>query len=374
MKSPNIKYLPAVDHLRGFAAALIVFYHGLHLISYEMKFNAPFSFSPWPETNNPFLAVLIEGHTAVALFMVLSGFIFAYGALGREIAYLPFIRNRFLRIYPLFIVLIVLGLLVYPERFSVLGLVNSLLFRANTTASLPLGAFSAMFWAIAVEFQFYLLFPLLHKIWRRLGGWSMAGLLIGTLLFKGLAAARAESVRDLAYFTLVGRMDQFLIGMVLAWVFQRTREYDKIKARAFPLAGLMILALLFGFHKLAGGWPTEGFFKIYWPTVEGAVWALAILGYLSAANSLPARISDWLARLGRVSYSTYLLHFFLISYLVQWGWFLDFGLSPEQNALVNTVLLIFPLVTVSATVSFKLIEAPFLNLRKRYFVEVQPAG
>ena len=98
MKSPNIKYLPAVDHLRGFAAALIVFYHGLHLISYEMKFNAPFSFSPWPETNNPFLAVLIEGHTAVALFMVLSGFIFAYGALGREIAYLPFIRNRFLRI------------------------------------------------------------------------------------------------------------------------------------------------------------------------------------------------------------------------------------------------------------------------------------
>ncbi len=263
MKSPNIKYLPAVDHLRGFAAALIVFYHGLHLISYEMKFNAPFSFSPWPQTNNPFVAVLIEGHTAVALFMVLSGFIFAYGALGRKIAYLPFIRNRFLRIYPLFMVLTLLGLLVYPERFTLFAMLNTIFFRANTAASLPLGAFSAMFWAIAVEFQFYLLFPLLHKIWTRLGGWSLALLLTLALVIKGLVAVNAESVRDLAYFTLVGRMDQFLLGMILAWAYQITRDHEQIMAHAFPFTLAAIIALLFGFHKLAGGWPSESFLKIY---------------------------------------------------------------------------------------------------------------
>jgi peptidoglycan/LPS O-acetylase OafA/YrhL len=297
MKSPNIKYLPAVDHLRGFAAALIVFYHGLHLISYEMKFNAPFSFSPWPQTNNPFVAVLIEGHTAVALFMVLSGFIFAYGALGRKIAYLPFIRNRFLRIYPLFMVLTLLGLLVYPERFTLFAMLNTIFFRANTAASLPLGAFSAMFWAIAVEFQFYLLFPLLHKIWTRLGGWSLALLLTLALVIKGLVAVNAESVRDLAYFTLVGRMDQFLLGMILAWAYQITRDHEQIMARAFPFTLAAIIALLFGFHKLAGGWPSESFLKIYWPTVEGLVWALVILCYLAAAKSLPDRVSDLLARL-----------------------------------------------------------------------------
>ena len=47
MKSPNIDYLPAIDHLRGLAALLIVFYHGLHVISYRLRFGAAFGFDGW---------------------------------------------------------------------------------------------------------------------------------------------------------------------------------------------------------------------------------------------------------------------------------------------------------------------------------------
>jgi len=74
MRSSNIKYLPEIDHLRAYAAWLIIVYHGLHLFGWEFRFGTPFSFSEWPQTSNP-IQVLLEGHTAVTFSMVFSGFI-----------------------------------------------------------------------------------------------------------------------------------------------------------------------------------------------------------------------------------------------------------------------------------------------------------
>ena len=92
MKSKNITYMPAIDHLRAFAAVLIIFYHGFNNIYYKQLYSKPFEFDHWVYTNNPLKSLLIEGHTAVALFMVLSGFIFTYGAIGHKINYINFIK------------------------------------------------------------------------------------------------------------------------------------------------------------------------------------------------------------------------------------------------------------------------------------------
>jgi len=151
MKSPNIKYLPALDHIRGYAALLVLLYHSLHLYAYDQRFHRPFESDAWMATSNPLYAVLFEGHTAVALFMVLSGFLFEYGASGQRVQYLPFLRNRLLRIYPLYLALCILGLCFYPDRFSASKLVRTLLFQANIGGALDLGSFTTMFWAISVD-------------------------------------------------------------------------------------------------------------------------------------------------------------------------------------------------------------------------------
>jgi peptidoglycan/LPS O-acetylase OafA/YrhL len=75
MKSLNISYLPAVDHLRGFAAILVAVYHGLHFL---------LGLPDWQRLSNPLMIFLYEGHTGVALFFVISGFLFTYGAAGKE--------------------------------------------------------------------------------------------------------------------------------------------------------------------------------------------------------------------------------------------------------------------------------------------------
>jgi peptidoglycan/LPS O-acetylase OafA/YrhL len=66
----------------------------------------------------PLAAVVIEGHTAVGLFMGLSGFIFTFGAGDRAVRYAPFLRNRILRIYPLFLFVFLVGAGAHPHALT----------------------------------------------------------------------------------------------------------------------------------------------------------------------------------------------------------------------------------------------------------------
>ena len=109
------------------------------------------------------MTVIHEGHTGVALFIVLSGFIFIYGSADKKIIYLQFLRNRILRIYPLMITMTIIGISVFPEKFTIDGLICTVLPLQNTPTALRLGSYSSLFWTIAVEFQFYLLFPFLPQ-------------------------------------------------------------------------------------------------------------------------------------------------------------------------------------------------------------------
>lgn len=128
MKSTNFGYIPALDHLRGFAAVLVLFFHGSLFISHKLTYGTPFGFADWVKTANPFSALMIEGHTAVSLFFVLSGFFFTVGSLHKKLNYLGFYRNRLLRTYPLLLFFLALGIAFHPENFSFVALAKSLLF------------------------------------------------------------------------------------------------------------------------------------------------------------------------------------------------------------------------------------------------------
>jgi peptidoglycan/LPS O-acetylase OafA/YrhL len=363
VESPNQPYVAGVDHLRAFAALLIVAYHGFQLWSGPLVHGVPFATDQWLRTTNPFAAVLIEGHTAVALFMVLSGFIFTRAALGRTIHYGAFVRNRLLRIYPLFVLLLVTGVYAKPATFAAGPFLQTLLLGANLPGRLDVGALSEMFWAIAVECQFYLLFPFLLGFLQRLGWRWLTGALGLCLLLRAVAVLEGAHARDLSYITLVGRLDQFLLGMALA---RSMREHaGRWRPWILPAAAVAVVAALAIFHRL-GGWPVDSPWRILWPPVEGAVWALFIGGYLTVADRLPAALSRALAAIGTVSYSIYLLHFVVIGQLIahRWSW------QPTGNgyvdALLTTACVATPLILALSTLTYYVVERPFLSLRGPY--------
>jgi peptidoglycan/LPS O-acetylase OafA/YrhL len=365
MRSPNIRYFPAVDHLRAYAALLIVFYHGLHLFSYYTRFHADFGIEHWLQPDNVFAAALAEGHTAVSLFMVLSGFILTYGSLDTDVDYRGFIRNRLLRTYPLFLLLVFAGIAAAPEGFHWLSLLQTVSGFANLPGALVAPPFTSMLWTIAVEWQFYVLFPLLLLVLKR--GWTrhLLGLVCVLLLFRVLAVLAGGNARELAYMTILGRLDQFLIGMGAAAFFRRyplSRRSGALLAGASFALALLALACF----NANGGWPVVALWKVFWPTLEGVLWAAFVVGYIDCANDARGLWSRLLAKVGEISYSIYLIHFLVITMMLKFAPPIEFSGRVVVDALLNTLLFALPATLFVASFTYRFVELPFLRLRGRY--------
>ena len=292
MRSSNIPYNPAIDHVRGVAALLIVYFHAHMLLLPELQ-GAPLV---WPRAGVLY-SLLVEGHTAVALFMVLSGFIFTAIALDRRISYLSFQFNRVLRIYPLMAAILLFALVLQPAMFHFRPFVGSLLFPFNiqgheVIAPLNIDPWTGIFWTLSPEFQFYLIFPLLIAAVNR-GGARILIVLVAVVLCARLYLSQWHDLWHFTYWTIGGRIDQFLIGMGAAVVWRRSHQLTGAR-RFLPVAIAAVLLILWGFNH-AGGAAVHARWKVAWPTVEGGMWAAFILCYLDFATRLPKLLSSALA-------------------------------------------------------------------------------
>lgn len=369
-ESKNISYLPGIDHLRGFAAVLVVLYHGTQVLDREERVRRLLPAVVWTNARDPFSALVIEGHTAVALFMVLSGFIFAYGVQDRHINYRLFLKNRFLRTYPLFLVLLALGCCAFPAAVTLEKVLTTLLCLSNFPAGLQILPFSGMFWTIAIEWQFYVIFPFLIRFMRRRLVRNTALMVLFLMFCRWLAFQNGADPREISYWTLAGRLDQLLLGM-LAGYYYRSLNRKLLRWLLLP-ASLIVLGSLFFLNRKLGGWQSSTPIKLVWVTWEGAMWAGFVVCYLASAVSLPAKLSKILASIGVVSYSIYLWHWPGIWTVQHKGWWWHKLENTTQNAFLNTALFIAPALVAFAFLSYNLIEKPFSQLRVRYLVEAPP--
>ena len=369
MKSTNFGYIPALDHLRGFAAVLVLFFHSSHFISHKMIYSTPYDPAKWAKAGNPFSALAIEGHTAVSLFFLLSGFVFTVGSLQKKLNYLGFYRNRLLRTYPLFLFFLTLGIAFNTENFSITALLQSVFFMANSDTAINGGAFTFVFWSIAVEWHFYLLFPLLLVCVQKWGWKVLPGLILALLVVRTGAYFAGADMRVLSYWTIVGRLDQFLLGM-LAGIYYRNcfvagKRLDYV---AIGGAGL-VLMLLFGFNQLGGG-GANNYLWIFWPTLEAMAWAIFLIGYLSIARHFHRLVGNALVALGTISYSIYMGHYLVLDFFLRHDWDSLWRLGdPVATAALNTFVFMLPLALLLATITYFCVERPFL-LRRRKYVQV----
>lgn len=364
MQSRNQTFEPAFDHLRGMAALLILSFHSFECLLGYMTHGSLYTGADAVVTRNPFLALIVEGHTAVGLFIVMSGFLFTRSALGKDVSYRPFIQNRLLRIYPLYIALIAV-ILAINQNLTLQSLVMVIIPTGYLPAVQSLGDVGSMFWAVGIEVQFYLIFPFLMRALNDRGIRPLLAIMAFAMLIRLGSPFLGGSVRHVSYWTSVGRIDQFLIGMIAAKIYaEHIAVIKRFRWLFVPSTALVLFAVL-EFHK-HGGPAAEGEWKAVWPTIEGTVWAIFICTYMPLAKAVPRFFSTPLARIGTVSYSTYLLHVPILLIICANHWYVQVFGTPLYDALFMTVCVTWPIVLAVSALSYYAIEKPFLSMRVKY--------
>lgn len=352
MKSVSGAYYPALDHLRALAALLVFTWHFAH-----GGRGVPLPFDGVPVWGP--LVLFDEGHVGVSLFMTLSGYLFMRLLDGRRIHFGWFLWNRALRLLPL---LLLATMLFAIQRAVDEGDIRRAYWvwavfpKGFITPSWPNGG-----WSITVELHFYLLLPLLLALMRRT--WlALLALLAAALLFRWAWYQQHGEVEFLAYWTLAGRIDQFLLGMLAA------HFRGALAQRPWGVAALWVLFLSFYYaFDAAGG--NHGLRQssvwIVLPTVEGLAFAALIAWYDGANIAGSGPLSRWWGKMGEYSYSIYLLHFFWVFHLAQWLHRHVVDLSNPYLAFAAAFLAFAASMPVGY-LSMRFIEAPFLRLRRPY--------
>jgi peptidoglycan/LPS O-acetylase OafA/YrhL len=367
--------LTFIDGLRGLAMLMVLAYH-----CWVHTGHAPISvpLGRWHlDVTNP----LHLGYLGVHLFLVLSGFCLTYplareGAAAMRLDPRRFFRRRAWRILPpyyaalaLFILLPLIeqrvqGAAVHPvasEPGVTTGQVVSHLFLVHNFSLAWMGSINASFWSLALEWQLYLIFPLLVWGFRRWGPARTAAVVLALTLAYRTWVYRTHDISrlEIGYlygYALPGRMFEFVLGMMAALVIARLPDVPGRGWSHRYLAGVVVFGLLglFAAHR----------WTLFSPVTD-VFWGLAFFCLVLYGGARSAAGGGWLdsrplVGLGLISYSVYLIH----EPLIRRGYA---ALQPLHLSPVATLLLfelgVAPLLIAAGWLFFRAIEAPFVSKR-----------
>jgi len=351
MRSTEGIYFSRLDHVRAAAAFLVFVWHFLHMTP---RFPVPYASAPI----FPF-ALFDEGHTGVALFMTLSGYLFAKLVGDRRVDFPRFLWSRAVRLGPLLVVCI--------AAWVIIGwLAGDPIPLSDIVGGLLLPTWPRGTWSITIEMHFYLLFPLMLFMFRRHGPFALLAIVAAAILLRFDWWHTYGEAQHIAYWTIFGRIDQFAFGMLFALV-PVSRNVLRIVA-GLSFASFLVLWHAFdqigGFYNHSGA-PSQSLLWVFIPTVEAVTFGSLIAFYDGTSFRMPAWLDRGFAMIGERSYSIYLLHFFPIVLMRHLFW--ERSGSPEDFyvALIVATLAFLAFVPM-AGLSYTYFEKRFLAYRRPY--------
>jgi peptidoglycan/LPS O-acetylase OafA/YrhL len=363
----SARHIPALDGIRGLAALSIFIYHygGMH-------------------SSYGFIRIAGEvinfGWAGVSLFFVLSGFLISgilWESFDRKGWWQRFYWRRSLRIFPLYyfaLTLIFVATLWFDgHQWPFRSLWPFLVYLQNIPPlyavwnKFPNAFALSHFWSLAVEEQFYLIWPFLLVCTR---GSNIAArrmcLLIWALSFGFRLTVCFTGMRDLwAIGFLAARAGELAIGAYLALAIRDAKMKAAVlkNARFFFAGALLAISAVIIWTKTAG-----------LETIPMTTLGIAINGILFAsliALSLqPGAIATcfsmrWLRWLGKVSYGVYVYHI-LLNPLFVWIVIRAFpGLGHDAHFLAIAGVAAIGTLAM-ACLSFYGFEAPILRLKSAF--------
>lgn len=336
--------IPGLDGLRALAVFLVIAYH--------------FGFERVP------------GSHGVMIFFVLSGFLITWLLLKESersgtISLRGFYRRRVIRIFPAFYVFWILSvvLLLAVGRPVPWGHAWSAFFYVsnyyNGIYGDPSTAFSHT-WSLAIEEQFYLLWPFVFLLLRKdLGRLTRAlvGIISAVWIYRLILVFGFDRQQSYLYASFETRLDSLMVGCLLAVVLKRglaAQAWRVLLRPWFPVITFgLFLASVFGGHLLLVRYrDVIGF------AIEPVLIALLIAQIVAFSERFWwSWLSwGWVRFLGRISYSLYLYQ--------------QLTLFPARKMLQHYPVAVqfagaIAITVLVAYLSYVIVERPFQRLRGR---------
>lgn len=344
----GVVYRPAIDGLRALAVGSVLLFHLDERL-------------------------LRGGFVGVDVFFVISGYLITSILVADfdrgRFQFARFYQRRIARIFPAFLavsaaILIGASFLYSSQDFASVGDVGvaAALSLANLKWMLTGNYFEASqdaqpmlhFWSLAVEEQFYLLFPLLMFLaWRaKLSLRTLTRLLIAAAIVSFLACVVMTFKNPTwAFYLLPTRAWEMLAGCILAIIQFRNEQLGQTRGRPlWPNLGLLLIVL--SFFLVPNG-----------PSFPGSLAALPVLGTVfligtsGNRSSWAEQLLSWppLVVIGKVSYSLYLWHWPIYCAV-------DYAMFTASYAERTACKL--ALTAVASSLSYLWVESPtrsFLN-------------
>lgn len=350
-----------LDGMRGIAV-LMVFFHHITL------FNA---LGPWNALQTLLQQLCTQGRAGVDVFFVLSGFLITSILLRERTSqsyYRDFYWKRFLRVLPLYLVVLV-GLLVFIPH-SLRFVLLALFFLANFASALHIYLVTP-FWSLAVEEQFYLVWPTVvrRRSTKAVGRFAVGVVVVCFLLRLAFAAFHHHNY-DLTFL----RCDGLALGALLACHFRQSQEEDRSFASESPK---LWAVLCFGLVAAVGTQfitPQSPLASNYANIQLSGITLLCfgIIGLCVAyTNSrwLGVLRSPALTFFGLISYAFYVLHLFVIK---TYDHFAPTPVAGNNLAYMIRLLATFAISIGLSLLSRYVIELPALSLRRRVLSHPEP--
>lgn len=350
-------YYPALDGLRGLAILLVVVYHNFGFIDY-----------------------FFFGWLGVDLFFVLSGFLIT-DILLRTLPEKNYLRNfymrRVLRIFPLYYLALIIFLVIIPRTNIPLDLKyytdnqvwlwtylqNWLYIFKNPGQTTTLNHL----WSLAVEEQFYLLWPMVILFVRRP---QYLMILISFLLVAVLGLRLwiwSNQVAELAYFNLYtfSRIDGICIGCLVA-LLRRSKPGFLERHTTWIVLFFAALNFIFFFINRRSGY-TFPYLALVGYTTFAMIFGLLVNDTVEGKTKIVRAIFNIgvLKFFGRISYGFYIFHWPVYLLSAPWlGRIINISNGRSEQILVSILATL--IAVVISWLSFISFEKYFLKIKGRY--------
>ncbi|HMQ70323.1 MAG TPA: acyltransferase [Ignavibacteria bacterium] len=351
--SASNAYMPQLDSLRAFAVLFVLIQHWL--------------------TDRTWLLSVPFGMIGVTLFFVLSGFLISKillqskpdaGVSNNGLFHIlkQFYIRRTLRIFPIYYITLIILFILNTENIR--DIFGWFVFYASNIYFYNIGDWAGLLshlWTLAVEEQFYIIWPLLMLFTPRkhllkvILIMIITGPLSRSVMFY--FSDKSEMTTDLISILMPTCLDCFGLGALLAYLkiySDKNFDFKGIYVNNFILINILFLFI--------SGFMDENIYKMFFYRFSVSVVSLFLIS--KAANGFGGPLkrifeNKFVMYFGKISYSIYLFHAFIPPLY-------NYFKLPQFTGIYFRFFIQAAILTLLSSISWYIIEKPVINLKKKF--------